>query len=412
MVLSSLTIALWSGGLITGWWLSRFLRGRGSDSNRLPLPPGPKGYPIIDNLLDMPTDKSWQTFDKWSKTYGMSCTDQNPIYSLRPTHRRYGIFQDTWPTISCPRERRKDLWSIWETLIQLLWPSTFPHVQWNVRRLFSIYVGTRSLESRMDFTWNMAFRQYGSQWRNHRRAFHDYFHPNIVHKYHSAQITTIRTFLRCLLKSPDDFMHHIRQWVSIVRNQSNVWIQFTYTSAFTSTILKLTYGMNIPEDDDSEYVKIAEIVMAALAETGHLGSFLVDLFPSMKHIPAWFPGAGWKRKANTWRELGEYFAHMPWVTVREQLVGYILLIFGRVLTFRTETRYSWTLHCSQSHREITGRNITWSHWRRGNGSQYMRSCFCWWVFPPSSKSRSNSKASCNRRGRYSKSDYAAVVDLP
>ena len=79
MVLSSITIALWSSGLITGWWLSRFLRGRASDSNRLPLPPGPKGYPIIDNLLDMPTDKSWQTFDKWSKIYGMSCTDQNPI---------------------------------------------------------------------------------------------------------------------------------------------------------------------------------------------------------------------------------------------------------------------------------------------------------------------------------------------
>ena len=79
--------------------------------------------------------------------------------------------------------------------------------------------------------------------------------------------------------------------------------------------------MNIPEDDDCEYVKIAEIVMAAHAETGHLGSFLVDLFPSMKHIPAWFPGAGWKRKANTWRELGEYFAHTPWITVREQLVG-------------------------------------------------------------------------------------------
>ena len=91
-------------------------------------------------------------------------------------------------------------------------------------------------------------------------------------------------------------------------------------SAFTSTILKLTYGMNISEGNDSDYVRVSELVMAAFAEAGHPGSFLVDLFPSMKFIPAWFPGAGWKRKANYWRKLGEYFSRGPWDTVKEQLV--------------------------------------------------------------------------------------------
>ena len=149
--------------------------------------------------------------------------------------------------------------------------------------------------------------------------------------------------------------------------------------------------MNIPEGDDSDYVKIAEIVVAAHAEVGKPGAFLADLLPSMKYIPAWFPGAGWKRKANYWRKLGECFVHMPWNIVKEQLVGYISLILGRVPTFRTEARYSRTLHCSQSHREITGWNITWSRWRRDDGSQYMCSCFCWWVFPPSSNPNQISK---------------------
>jgi len=45
--------------------------------------------------------------------------------------------------------------------------------------------------------------------------------------------------------------------------------------------------MNILGNDDSDYIRIAEIVLAALAEAGHLGSFLVDLFPSMKFIPAY-----------------------------------------------------------------------------------------------------------------------------
>ena len=88
-----------------------------------------------------------------------------------------------------------------------------------------------------------------------------------------------------------------------------------------STILKLTYGMNIHEDDDSEYAKVIEIVAAAVAEVGKPGTFLVDLLPFMKFIPAWFPGAGWKRKANYWRKLGAYFVNMPWNTVKEQLVA-------------------------------------------------------------------------------------------
>ena len=36
----------------------------------LPLPPGPKGYPIIGNLLDFPIDHQWMVYDKWTKKYG------------------------------------------------------------------------------------------------------------------------------------------------------------------------------------------------------------------------------------------------------------------------------------------------------------------------------------------------------
>jgi len=42
---------------------------RKRNPNGLPLPPGPKGFPVIGNLLDMPADKLWL---EWSKTYGKS----------------------------------------------------------------------------------------------------------------------------------------------------------------------------------------------------------------------------------------------------------------------------------------------------------------------------------------------------
>ena len=37
-----------------------------------PLPPGPRGYPIIGNMLDMPSlqDQAWSRFAKWGQLYG------------------------------------------------------------------------------------------------------------------------------------------------------------------------------------------------------------------------------------------------------------------------------------------------------------------------------------------------------
>ena len=34
--------------------------------------PGPKGWPIIGNLLDVPTELEYQVFSRWQKKYGAS----------------------------------------------------------------------------------------------------------------------------------------------------------------------------------------------------------------------------------------------------------------------------------------------------------------------------------------------------
>jgi hypothetical protein len=38
----------------------------------LPLPPGPKGLPLIGNVLNMPKSHAWKTFAQWGDIYGNS----------------------------------------------------------------------------------------------------------------------------------------------------------------------------------------------------------------------------------------------------------------------------------------------------------------------------------------------------
>jgi cytochrome P450 len=57
----------------------------------------------------------------------------------------------------------------------------------------------------------MALQRYGSWWRRHRKAFHQHFNGQVVAKYHPHQLNEAHAFLRRLLDTPENFLHHVRQ---------------------------------------------------------------------------------------------------------------------------------------------------------------------------------------------------------
>jgi hypothetical protein len=58
-----------------------FLIRRRRRASTLPLPPGPRGWPLIDNLFDWPFESAWIPFAEWSKVFG-TCSHSSPTGSV------------------------------------------------------------------------------------------------------------------------------------------------------------------------------------------------------------------------------------------------------------------------------------------------------------------------------------------
>ena len=91
-------------------------------------------------------------------------------------------------------------------------------------------------------------------------------------------------------------------------------------SLFGATVLKIAYGIDVQESDDP-YILVGEEAMKGLGEAGIPGAFWVDLFPVLKYVPSWFPGAGFQKKAAHWRAINKAVTQNPFRYVKEQLVG-------------------------------------------------------------------------------------------
>ena len=67
-------------------------------------------------------------------------------------------------------------------------------------------------------------------------------------------------------------------------------------SAFADTALRVAYGIELSSDEEN-YLRMLRSLVEVGAELGVPGKYLVEVFPGLRHLPAWAPGAGFKRRA-------------------------------------------------------------------------------------------------------------------
>jgi len=85
--------------------------------------------------------------------------------------------------------------------------------------------------------------------------------------------------------------------------------------------MDVTYGQKITGKNDP-LLDALEDGTAAFRLASYPGKFLVDLIPSLRHIPDWFPGANFKRLAKEWEAATFKMIDVPYEMAKQDLVCY------------------------------------------------------------------------------------------
>ncbi|KAJ3547606.1 hypothetical protein NM688_g5385 [Phlebia brevispora] len=234
---------------------------------RLPLPPGPKGLPIIGNLLDMPRRKEHLTFAKWRKTYG-------DIVYLNVLGSDMVILNS--PKLAAEMMDKKG------TVY-----SNRPHIEFGGEM-----VGYNKV---------LVLIPYGDRHRENRRFLHHVIgsRSQVKKRFDPLMEKEHHKFLRHVLHDPDHVQWHIRNLAGGI-------------------ILNMAYGYE-PQERDDPYVKLVEQVSREFSLSFAPGTFLVDVFPLLRYVPSWFPGGGFKKTAAQWRKNFEDAANFPFELVKRRM---------------------------------------------------------------------------------------------
>ncbi|TFK31156.1 cytochrome P450, partial [Crucibulum laeve] len=130
---------------------------------------------------------------------------------------------------------------------------------------------------------------------------HSGLNPRAAQTYRPIQIAETRILLKNLAVNPDKFIAHIR------RNAG-------------ALILKVAYGYQVETDDD-KWVKMIEDTFALTARMSLPARFYVEMFPILKYVPKWFPGADFGRKAEEIAKMRRSIDQVPFDWVKTQMIN-------------------------------------------------------------------------------------------
>ncbi|CAE6495813.1 unnamed protein product [Rhizoctonia solani] len=128
---------------------------------------------------------------------------------------------------------------------------------------------------------------YNDRWRKSRRMMNPWLHKEASKTFHESQQREARLLLQRLLLSAGQ-----------LGSSEDLYLEFFRT--LSTTLMRSIYGYHLQSLDDP-LLKEVLCLVDNLARASMPTNFLVNVFPILRHVPEWFPGATWKRTAREWR---------------------------------------------------------------------------------------------------------------
>ncbi|KAF7595511.1 hypothetical protein BBP40_005847 [Aspergillus hancockii] len=236
--------------------------------NAAQLPPGPPPKPIIGNLLDLPPPGTpdWLHWLKHKSLYGR-------ISSVT-------IFGQTLIILNDPQlateilDKRSAL------------HSSRPHLP------IAEITGWKD---------TLGLLPYSNRFRAHRKALHREMGTVAASsKYDGIIDVESRRFLLRLLNAKGDLIPNIRK-------ESG------------SVILRIGYGYTTEPHGRDPLIDLVDKAMEDFSQVVLPGAWLVNFVPMLKYLPSWFPGGGWQKTAQAYKERVMEMTDKPYAFVKHQM---------------------------------------------------------------------------------------------
>ncbi|KAM5546017.1 hypothetical protein V8D89_000143 [Ganoderma adspersum] len=211
---------------------------------RRTLPPGPRPLPILGNVFSIPRRDMGAGFRELSKKHG-------DIIYLEVLGQPLLVLNALKPTIELLNHKSANFSG----------------------RPTSVVMKLLGLDS------FFLFMQYGRKWREYRRTYRQSLGEEQVTQYRPIQLASARRLLGKVLKSPTALVEHLN-------------------ASLAETGMQIIYGMDTSDEDGAKYFRLVSRVasIAELVMFPDPAGILIEAFPVLRHLPAWVPGMGIKRR--------------------------------------------------------------------------------------------------------------------
>ncbi|KAG8859727.1 hypothetical protein FRB96_004301 [Tulasnella sp. 330] len=147
------------------------------------------------------------------------------------------------------------------------------------------------------FAETVLILKMGAMHREERKIIAQALHPDVVQRdYVAIAEQSARKFAQSLLEDPDSFINHIKRLTGGV-------------------VQCITYGAT--SDGHTDFIDLGTTNMMNFGKV--ISGYAVDIFPSLRYLPDWFPGASFKREAKKIKVVTDETRWLPFDMVKRQV---------------------------------------------------------------------------------------------